>query len=97
MLKGVWSEECETDWVMLQHNTNFFIEYFAIDLLMVDGACVGVLCMSMEDGTLHRVFAKNTVMATGGYGRTYFSCTSAHTSTGDGNVSLVSNSHIARG
>lgn len=55
---------------------------------MVDGACVGVLCMSMEDGTLHRVFARNTVLATGGYGRTYFSCTSAHTSTGDGNVSI---------
>lgn len=45
--------------------------------------------MSMEDGTLHRVFARNTVLATGGYGRTYFSCTSAHTSTGDGNVSSV--------
>lgn len=74
---------------LVQHNTNFFIEYFCIDLLMVDGACVGVLCMSMEDGTLHRVFAKNTVLATGGYGRTYFSCTSAHTSTGDGNVSLI--------
>lgn len=54
---------------------------------MVDGKCVGVLCMSMEDGTLHRVFAKNTVLATGGFGRAYFSCTSAHTSTGDGNVS----------
>ncbi|EME43895.1 hypothetical protein DOTSEDRAFT_53161 [Dothistroma septosporum NZE10] len=70
----------------VKHNTNFFIEFFAIDLLMVDGACVGILCMSMEDGTLHRVFAKNTVLATGGYGRTYFSCTSAHTSTGDGNA-----------
>lgn len=69
-----------------QHNTNFFVEYFCIDLLMVDGKCVGVLCMSMEDGTLHRVFARNTVLATGGYGRAYFSCTSAHTSTGDGNV-----------
>ena len=69
-----------------QHDTNFFIEFFAIDLLMVDGACVGVLCMSMEDGTLHRIFARNTVLATGGYGRAYFSCTSAHTSTGDGNV-----------
>lgn len=57
---------------------------------MVDGECVGVLCMSMEDGTLHRVFAKNTVLATGGYGRTYFSATSAHTSTGDGNVSHAS-------
>nr|POE87818.1 putative succinate dehydrogenase [ubiquinone] flavoprotein subunit, mitochondrial [Quercus suber] len=70
----------------LKHNTNFFIEYFCMDLLMVDGACVGVLCMSMEDGTLHRIFARNTVLATGGYGRAYFSCTSAHTSTGDGNV-----------
>jgi len=74
----------------LQHNTNFFIEYFCIDLLMVDGKCVGVLCLSMEDGTLHRVFARNTVLATGGYGRAYFSCTSAHTSTGDGNVSCTS-------
>ncbi|PIA92551.1 putative succinate dehydrogenase [ubiquinone] flavoprotein subunit, mitochondrial [Cercospora beticola] len=70
----------------VKHNTNFFIEYFAIDLLMVDGECVGMLCMSMEDGTLHRVFARNTVLATGGYGRTYFSATSAHTSTGDGNA-----------
>lgn len=77
-----------------QHNTNYFIEYFCIDLLMVDGACVGVLCMSMEDGTLHRVFAKNTVLATGGYGRTYFSCTSAHTSTGDGNVRMLFSSEL---
>lgn len=71
----------------VKHDTNFFIEYFAIDLLMVDGECVGILCMSMEDGTLHRIFARNTVLATGGYGRTYFSATSAHTSTGDGNAS----------
>lgn len=70
----------------VKHDTNFFIEYFAIDLLMVDGECVGILCMSMEDGTLHRIFARNTVLATGGYGRTYFSATSAHTSTGDGNA-----------
>jgi succinate dehydrogenase (ubiquinone) flavoprotein subunit len=70
----------------LKMDTNFFIEFFALDLLMVDGACVGVLCLSMEDGTLHRMFAKNTVLATGGYGRAYFSCTSAHTSTGDGNA-----------
>lgn len=73
----------------LKHNTNFFIEYFALDLLMVDGACVGVLCLSMEDGNLHRIFAKNTVLATGGYGRAYFSCTSAHTSTGDGNAMIA--------
>lgn len=70
----------------LKMDTNFFIEFFALDLLMVDGACVGVLCLSMEDGTLHRMFARNTVLATGGYGRAYFSCTSAHTSTGDGNA-----------
>lgn len=56
---------------------------------MVDGACVGVVCLSMEDGTLHRFFARNTVLATGGYGRAYFSCTSAHTSTGDGNAMVA--------
>ncbi|KAL2068448.1 hypothetical protein VTL71DRAFT_16546 [Oculimacula yallundae] len=73
----------------LKAETNFFIEYFALDLLMVDGSCVGVLCLSMEDGTLHRMFARNTVLATGGYGRAYFSCTSAHTSTGDGNAMVA--------
>ncbi|EMC93224.1 hypothetical protein BAUCODRAFT_26548 [Baudoinia panamericana UAMH 10762] len=73
----------------VKHNTNFFIEFFCLDLLMVDGACVGVLCMSMEDGKLHRIFARNTVLATGGYGRAYFSCTSAHTSTGDGNAMVA--------
>jgi succinate dehydrogenase (ubiquinone) flavoprotein subunit len=72
----------------LKHNTNFFIEYFALDLLMVDGACAGALCLSMEDGTLHRMFARNTVLATGGYGRAYFSCTSAHTSTGDCRIKI---------
>jgi len=56
---------------------------------MVDGVCVGVLCLSMEDGTLHRMFAKNTVLATGGFGRAYFSCTSAHSSTGDGNAMVA--------
>lgn len=56
---------------------------------MVDGACVGVICLSLEDGTLHRFFARNTVLATGGYGRAYFSCTSAHTSTGDGNAMVA--------
>ncbi|KAH7321978.1 FAD binding domain-containing protein [Rhexocercosporidium sp. MPI-PUGE-AT-0058] len=73
----------------LRAETNFFIEYFALDLLMVDGACVGVVCLSMEDGTIHRMFARNTVLATGGYGRAYFSCTSAHTSTGDGNAMVA--------
>ncbi|KAH8165133.1 hypothetical protein CIB48_g3119 [Xylaria polymorpha] len=68
----------------LRHNTNYFIEFFALDLIMQDGECRGVLAYNQEDGTLHRFFAKNTVLATGGYGRTYFSCTSAHTCTGDG-------------
>ncbi|KAL4882912.1 succinate dehydrogenase flavoprotein subunit [Aspergillus karnatakaensis] len=73
----------------LKHDTNFFVEFFALDLLMEDGKCVGVVCLSMEDGTLHRFFARNTVLATGGYGRAYFSCTSAHTSTGDGNAMVA--------
>lgn len=68
----------------LRHNTNYFIEYFALDLLMEDGECKGVLAYNQEDGTLHRFRAHNTVLATGGYGRAYFSCTSAHTCTGDG-------------
>ncbi|OCK77141.1 succinate dehydrogenase [Lepidopterella palustris CBS 459.81] len=70
----------------LKHNCQFFIEWFALDLMMVDGKCVGITALSMEDGTLHRMFARNTILATGGYGRTYFSATSAHTSTGDGNA-----------
>jgi len=71
----------------LAFDTTYFIEYFAMDLLMTDdGQCVGAMALNMEDGTLHRIFAKNTVLATGGYGRTYFSCTSAHTCTGDGNA-----------
>ncbi|KAJ1450477.1 FAD binding domain-containing protein [Pelagophyceae sp. CCMP2097] len=71
----------------LAFDTTYMIEYFALDLIMNDeGACVGVLCMNMEDGTLHRINATNTVLATGGYGRAYFSCTSAHTCTGDGNA-----------
>lgn len=68
----------------LRHNTNYFIEYFALDLLMEDGECRGVIAYNQEDGTLHRFHANNTVIATGGYGRAYFSCTSAHTCTGDG-------------
>lgn len=73
----------------LRHNTNFFIEYFALDLLMQDGECVGVLALNMEDGTLHRFRSHKTVLATGGYGRAYFSCTSAHTCSGDGNAMVV--------
>jgi len=68
----------------LAFDTTYFIEYFAIDLIMEDGACVGVVAMNMEDGTLHRFKSQNTCLATGGYGRAYFSCTSAHTCTGDG-------------
>jgi len=71
----------------LRHDAEFFIEYFAIDLLMDDdGTCRGVLAWNLDDGTLHRIRAHMTVLATGGYGRTYFSCTSAHTCTGDGNA-----------
>ncbi len=70
----------------LAFNTTYFIEYFAMDLLMQDGRCVGVMALNMEDGTVHRIRANNTVLATGGYGRAYFSCTSAHTCTGDGNA-----------
>ena len=73
----------------LRHNTNFFVEYFALDLLMVDGVCKGVLALSIEDGTFHRFLANQTILATGGYGRAYFSCTSAHTCTGDGNAMVA--------
>jgi succinate dehydrogenase / fumarate reductase flavoprotein subunit len=70
----------------LKNNAQFFIEYFAIDLIMSeDGACTGVVAWNLEDGTVHRFAAKMVVLATGGYGRAYFSATSAHTCTGDGN------------
>ncbi len=69
----------------LKHNAEFFIEYFALDLIMSDdGACQGVLCWKLDDGTFHVFSAKMVVLATGGYGRAYFSATSAHTCTGDG-------------
>jgi succinate dehydrogenase (ubiquinone) flavoprotein subunit len=70
----------------LAFDTTYFIEYFCLDLIMEEGRCVGVVALNMEDGTIHRIRAANTVLATGGYGRTYFSCTSAHTCTGDGNA-----------
>lgn len=70
----------------LAFECNFFIEYFAMDLIMENGVCKGVTALCLEDGTLHRFNANNTVLATGGYGRAYFSCTSAHTCTGDGNA-----------
>ena len=68
----------------LKHDAQFFIEYFAIDLIMEGGECRGVLALDMATGTLHRLLGQATILATGGYGRTYFSCTSAHTCTGDG-------------
>ena len=69
----------------LKHDTDFYIEYFALDLIMdKDGACKGVLCLCLDDGTLHLFRAHMVVLATGGFGRAYFSCTSAHTCTGDG-------------
>jgi succinate dehydrogenase / fumarate reductase, flavoprotein subunit len=69
----------------LKHNALFFIEYIVLDLIMQDGECRGVLAWCLDDGSLHLFKAHMTVLATGGYGRTYFSCTSAHTVTGDGN------------
>jgi succinate dehydrogenase / fumarate reductase flavoprotein subunit len=69
----------------LKHNAQFFIEYFALDLIMENGVCRGVIALSMVDGTIHRFKAHLVVLATGGYGRAYFSATSAHTCTGDGN------------
>ncbi|MEM8551897.1 MAG: FAD-binding protein, partial [Pseudomonadota bacterium] len=73
----------------LRHSAEFFIEYFAIDLLMDEGACRGVIAMCMDDGTIHRFRGQKTILATGGYGRAYFSCTSAHTCTGDGNAMVL--------
>jgi succinate dehydrogenase (ubiquinone) flavoprotein subunit len=68
----------------LAYNCTFFIEYFALDLIMDNGVCRGVTVMSIADGTIHRIRALNTILATGGYGRAYQTCTSAHTCTGDG-------------
>jgi succinate dehydrogenase / fumarate reductase, flavoprotein subunit len=69
----------------LKHDVEFFIEYFALDLIMDDeGVCRGVMAWCLEDGSIHRFRAQTVVLATGGYGRTYLSCTSAHTCTGDG-------------
>ena len=70
----------------LKHEAEFFIEYIALDLIMEDGECRGVLAWRLEDGTLHLFRSHTTLLATGGYGRCYFSCTSAHTCTGDGNA-----------
>ena len=69
----------------LKHSVEFFVEYIALDLIMEDGACRGVMAWCLEDGSMHRFRAQSVVLATGGYGRAYFSCTSAHICTGDGN------------
>lgn len=74
----------------LKYKAEFFIEYFALDLIMSDdGECLGVMAWNLDDGTIHRFRAHQTILATGGYGRTYFSCTSAHTCTGDGNAMVL--------
>jgi succinate dehydrogenase / fumarate reductase flavoprotein subunit len=73
----------------IRHSATFFVECFAIDLLMQDGTCRGVLALDMTEGKLHRFRAHMTILATGGYGRAYFSCTSAHSCTGDGNAMVL--------
>jgi succinate dehydrogenase / fumarate reductase flavoprotein subunit len=73
----------------LRHDVDFFIEYFALDLIMENGECRGVTAWRLDDGTLHRFRAQRVVIATGGYGRAYFTCTGAHTQTGDGNAMVL--------
>jgi succinate dehydrogenase / fumarate reductase flavoprotein subunit len=73
----------------LKHAAEFFIEFFVIDLIMDEGRCRGVVALKLDDGTIHRFRAHMTILATGGYGRAYFSCTSAHTCTGDGNAMVL--------
>ena len=70
----------------LKHDATFYIEYFALDLIMEDGVCRGVIALDMATGRLHRFRGHKVILATGGYGRAFFSCTSAHTCTGDGNA-----------
>ncbi|MBD1146883.1 succinate dehydrogenase flavoprotein subunit [Pelagibacterales bacterium SAG-MED28] len=73
----------------LKHNTEFFIEYFALDLIMKNGECKGVIAWNLTDGTIHRFRSQITIIATGGYGKVYYSATSAHTCTGDGNAMVL--------
>ncbi len=73
----------------VKHTVEFFIEYLALDLIMEEGECRGVTAWKLDDGTLHRYTAQKVILATGGYGRAYFSCTSAHTCTGDGNAMVL--------
>ena len=73
----------------LKQNTEFFIEYFALDLIMKNGECKGVIAWNLTDGTIHRFRSHMTIVATGGYGKVYYSATSAHTCTGDGNAMVL--------
>src|SRR5690242_2369996 len=73
----------------VKHEVNFFIEYFALDLIVEEGAVRGLMAWNLDDGTIHRFRAHKVIMATGGYGRAYFSCTGAHTQTGDGNAMVL--------
>ncbi|HEY5346710.1 MAG TPA: succinate dehydrogenase flavoprotein subunit [Rhizomicrobium sp.] len=73
----------------VKHEVNFFIEYFALDLIMEDGAVRGLMAWNLDDGTIHRFRAHKVILATGGYGRAYASCTGAHTQTGDGNAMVL--------
>jgi len=73
----------------LKHDAEFYIEYFAVDLIMEDGACRGVVAIDLATGRLHRFRSHQVILATGGYGRSYFSCTSAHTCTGDGSAMVL--------
>jgi succinate dehydrogenase / fumarate reductase flavoprotein subunit len=73
----------------VKHEVNFFVEYFALDLIVDDGAVRGLMAWNLDDGTIHRFRAHKVILATGGYGRIYFSCTGAHTQTGDGNAMVL--------
>jgi len=73
----------------VKHEVNFFVEFFALDLIVEDGAVLGVMAWNLDDGSIHRFRSHKVIMATGGYGRTYLSCTGAHTQTGDGNAMVL--------
>ena len=73
----------------LRHAAEFYVEYFALELIMEDGRCRGVIALNLDDGSIHRFRAQMTIVATGGYGRLYYSCTGAHTQTGDGNAMVL--------
>jgi succinate dehydrogenase / fumarate reductase flavoprotein subunit len=73
----------------VKHEVNFFIEYFALDLIEEDGAIRGVMAWNLDDGSIHRFRTHRVILATGGYGRTYMTCTGAHTQTGDGNAMVL--------